>query len=53
VSLPRAEPTATAELFVTAADGTVTHLRYRDGRWTPPAEVNGLVAMGLPAPASR
>jgi subtilisin family serine protease len=52
-ALPRLQPSATLELFATAADGGVTHLRYRDGRWTAPSLLAGMLSAGAPAPASR
>jgi subtilisin family serine protease len=53
VTAPAMDPPAALELFILGADSTVTHLRFRDGRWTPPARLEGLLAVGLPAPAGR
>jgi hypothetical protein len=51
--LPRLEPSAALELFTTATDGAVTYLRFRDGRWTTPSTLDGMLSAGAPAPASR
>jgi len=52
-TLPQLDPPAAMELFATAADGTVIHLRYINSRWTAPTPLTGLFAVGPPAPASR
>jgi subtilisin family serine protease len=52
-ALPRLEPSAALELFATATDGAVTHLRFRNGRWTAPSPLAGMLSAGAPAPASR
>jgi hypothetical protein len=51
--MPRADPPAALELFATAADGTIKHMRFRDGRWLAPVALDGMLAVGAPSPAAR
>lgn len=51
--LPQINPPSALELFATAGDGTVTHLRYRGGLWTSPAPLAGLLTLGSASPATR
>ena len=52
-TLPQADPPADLELFATGADGTISHLRFHDGRWDPPTTLAGLLSIGPVAPAER
>jgi hypothetical protein len=45
--VPLAGPSAALELFTLRADGAVTHRRLRDGRWTRPSILEGLLATSV------